>query len=133
MKKPNEMYDKLIGMHEVNKLIHIITLKNQLRDVKMNKGETIQAYFIMISNVKDQLFPIGEIIPNRELVLVTIGGIHMFWETFIKTIRKKWNLPTNELLGKFTQAKSRMISGGRIPKHEEEEPTTFSTQAKKTK
>jgi len=89
MKKPNEMYDKLIGMHEVNKLIHIITLKNQLRDVKMNKGETIQAYFIMISNVKDQLFPIGEIIPNRELVLVTIGGIHMFWETFIKTIRKK--------------------------------------------
>jgi len=43
MKKSKEMYDKLIGMYEINNLSQIITLKSQLRDIKMNKFECITA------------------------------------------------------------------------------------------
>ena len=42
LKKSKEMYDKLVGMYEVNNLNHILSLKNQLKDIKMKKGETIQ-------------------------------------------------------------------------------------------
>ncbi len=66
------MYDKLIGMYQVNNLSQILALKNQLKDIKMNKGETIQAYYMRISKVKDQLLSIGEIIYDRELVLNTL-------------------------------------------------------------
>ena len=33
-----EMYDKLAGMYEVTNLNEIISLKDQLKDIKMNKG-----------------------------------------------------------------------------------------------
>lgn len=133
MKKSKEMYDKLTRMHELNNLSHIITLKDQLKDIKMNEGKTIQAYFMRISQVKE-LLSIGEIIADRELVLVTLGGLPMYWETFITTISNNDKLPTfDELLGKCTQEESKMISRGRIQKHEEGEPIAFSAEAKKKK
>lgn len=42
LKKSKEMYDKLVRMFEVNNLNHILSLKNQLKDIKMNKGEIVQ-------------------------------------------------------------------------------------------
>ena len=41
MKKVKEMYHKLIGMYQVNNLSQILALENQLKEVKMNKRETI--------------------------------------------------------------------------------------------
>lgn len=38
LKKPKDIYDKLAGMYEVNNLNHILSLKHQLKNMKMNKG-----------------------------------------------------------------------------------------------
>ena len=120
------MYDKLIGMYQVNNLIQILALKNQLKDMKMNKGETIQAYFMRISQLKDQIFTASEIVSDRELVLIALGGLPNIWETFITTITKNDEFPTfYDLLGKCTQEETRMISRGIIQKHEEGEAITF--------
>lgn len=53
LKKSKEMYAKLIRMYQVNNLSQILYLKNQLKDVKMNRGETVQAYLMRISKIKD--------------------------------------------------------------------------------
>jgi len=55
LKKSKDMYDKLAGMNEVNNLNEIISLKDQLKDMKMNKGEFVQSYIMRISRLKDQL------------------------------------------------------------------------------
>jgi len=41
LRKSKDMYDKIVGMYEVNNLIEIISLKDQLKDMKMNKGESM--------------------------------------------------------------------------------------------
>lgn len=38
----------------------------------MNRGETIQAYFMRISKIKDQLSTLGEVVSDKELVLITL-------------------------------------------------------------
>lgn len=72
IKTSKEMYDRMTRMHEVNNLRNIIPLRNKLKDTKMKNGETIQAYFMRISKVKDQVLSIREIISNRDLEIVTL-------------------------------------------------------------
>jgi len=75
---------------------------------------------------------VGESVPNRELVSVTLRGLHPIWETFITTIRKNNILLSfDEIVGNLTQEELRMISRGRIQKHEEGEPATFIAHDKK--
>lgn len=119
-------------MYEVNNLNEIISLKYQLKDMKMNKGESVQSYIMRISHLKDQLQRVGETIPSKELVLVTLIGLPPIMETFITAIHNNNNfISFDELDGKFTQEESRMISIWRIQKHGEEDPTAFATQDKK--
>jgi len=49
------MYDKLVGMYDVNNLNEMISFKDQLKDMKKNKGESMQSYIMRISCLKDQL------------------------------------------------------------------------------
>lgn len=39
VKESKDMYDKLARMYKVNNLNHILSLKDQLKNIKMNKGE----------------------------------------------------------------------------------------------
>ena len=48
-----KMYDKLVGILKVNNENQILFLKNQLKDIKMDKGESIQSYFMRISNYRN--------------------------------------------------------------------------------
>lgn len=134
LKKFKEMYDRMVGMYEVKNLNHILSLKNQFKDIKMKKGETVQSYFMRISQLKDQLFSSREITSDREIVLIALGGLAPIWDTFITTIRKNDMFPSfDELMGNCTQEETKMISRGRIKKQEEGEPTTFVSQGKKRK
>lgn len=75
LEKSKDVYDKLVGMYEVNNSNHIPSLKNQLKDIKMNKGGIFQSNFMRIFQLRDQLQTIGEPTPNRELILVALQGI----------------------------------------------------------
>ena len=49
------MYDKIVGMYEVNNFKAILSLKYQLKYMNMNKGYFVQSYIMRISHLKDQL------------------------------------------------------------------------------
>lgn len=119
-------------MYEINNLNEIISLKDQLKDMKMDKGESMQSYIMRISHLRDQFQRIGETTPDRELVIVTLRGLPPIWETFITTISNNNSFSSfDELVGKLTQVESRMISRGRIQGPNEGEPTAFVAQGKK--
>jgi len=44
LRNSKDMYDKIVGMYEVNGLNEIISLKYQLKYTKMKKGEFVQSY-----------------------------------------------------------------------------------------
>ena len=134
LRKSKDMYDKIDDMYEINNLNEIITLKDQLKESKMNKGEVVQSYIMRISHLRDQLQRVGQNVSDRELVVVTLRGLPPIWETFITTISNSNVLPSfDEIVGKLTQEESKMIARGRIQKHEEGEPIAYTTHDKRKK
>eukprot|EP00253_Pinus_taeda_P002451 PITA_02451 len=134
LRKSKDMYDNIVGMYEIYNLNEIITLKDQLKDTKMNKGEVVQSYIMRISFLRDQLQRVGESVLDRELVIVTLRGLPPLWETFITTISNKNVLPSfDEMVGEITQEESWMVSRGRIQKHEEGELDAYISHDKKKK
>ena len=56
-----------------------------------------------ISRLRDKLKRVGENVPNREIVIVTLSGIPPIWETFITTINNNNVLLSfDEIVGKLT-------------------------------
>jgi len=92
------MYDKIVGMCEVNNLSHVMDLKNQLKESKMHKGETIQSFFMTITKIKDQLRTTQEIVPNRELVMTALSGLPSSWDMFITSINNRERIHTFDKL-----------------------------------
>jgi hypothetical protein len=57
-----KMYDSLINLFSIRNIGHVMSLKNELHDMKMNDDDNITSYFVRISHLRDQLQAIEEII-----------------------------------------------------------------------
>jgi hypothetical protein len=75
LKTTYDMYEALKEMFESDNTLRALTLKSQLQSTKMTKGDTIAIFFMKISNIKEQLETIGEIMSDRELVLTTLNNL----------------------------------------------------------
>jgi hypothetical protein len=69
------MYESLKGMFESDNTLRYLTLKRQLQSTKMTKGDTVSLFFMNLSEIKERLETIGEIMSYRELVLTTLQNI----------------------------------------------------------
>jgi hypothetical protein len=56
------MYDALINLFSVRNIGQVMSLKNEICDMKMNDDDNITSYFVRISQLKDQVQAIEEII-----------------------------------------------------------------------
>jgi hypothetical protein len=65
LKTTYEMYEALKEMFESDNTLRALTLKSQLQSTKMTKGDTIAIFFMKISEIKEQLIAIGEIMSDR--------------------------------------------------------------------
>lgn len=93
-----QMYDALIGLYTINNIGQSMSLMNQLRDVKMTKIDTVASYFMRISQLRDQLKAIDEIVSDKELVTTTLYGLPDSWDSFASSISGIENAPTFERL-----------------------------------
>jgi hypothetical protein len=57
-----KMYDDLTNLFSVRNIGQVMSLKNELCDMKMNDDDNITSYFVRISQLRDQLQDIEEII-----------------------------------------------------------------------
>jgi hypothetical protein len=57
-----KIYDVLINLFSTRNIGHVMSLKNELCDMKMNDDDSITSYFVRISQLRDQLQAVEEII-----------------------------------------------------------------------
>ena len=90
-KTPKAMFDALTKLFEWKNINRKMTLRNQLKNVKIQNAETIQSYFTRVSQIKEQLEVVDEELENAEIVMSTLNGLPGSWDSFIQGIcaRKK--------------------------------------------
>ena len=62
-------------MFESDNTLTALTLKSQIQSTKMMKGDTFSIFFMKISEIKEHLVTMGEIMFDRELVLTTLNNL----------------------------------------------------------
>jgi hypothetical protein len=63
-----------------------MNIRTQLKNTRMQRGESIQEYFSKISEFKEQLEPIGDTIDEEELIMTSLNGLIRPWDAFIQMI-----------------------------------------------
>jgi putative lipoic acid-binding regulatory protein len=74
-----KMYDALTILFSVRNIGQVTSLKNELCDMKMNDDDIIASYFVRISQLRDQIQAIEEIISEKELVNIVLNGLPKTW------------------------------------------------------
>jgi putative lipoic acid-binding regulatory protein len=92
-----KMYDALTNLFSVRNIRQVMSLKNELRDMKMN-DDSITSYFVRISLLRDQLQAIEEIILEKELVNIVLNGLLKTWDAFVASMNTRKEYPTFEEL-----------------------------------
>ena len=72
---PREMYHSLARIYEGRNINRNMNLRSQLKSTKMSQGESIQDYFIRVSQFKEQLEVIGDSLNENELVMTALNGL----------------------------------------------------------
>ena len=83
---PNQMFDALSQLYEGENINKKITLRTQVKNMKMQDSKSIQSYFTRISQIKEQIKVIGDSFEEEELVMTTMNGFPRPWDPFIKGI-----------------------------------------------
>jgi hypothetical protein len=60
-----KMYDALTNLFSIRNIGQVMSLKNELCDMKMNDDDSITSYFVRISQLRDQIQAIEEITSER--------------------------------------------------------------------
>jgi hypothetical protein len=93
-----KMYDALTNLFSIVNIGQVMSLKNELCDMKMNDDDNITSYFVRISQLRDQLQSIEEIISEKELVNIVLNGLLKTWDTFAANMNTRKEYPTFEEL-----------------------------------
>jgi hypothetical protein len=85
-----------------------MTLRYQLKNVKMLNSETIHSYFSRVNQIKENIEAIGDSVEGEEMVMTTLNGLPRSWDAFIQGIcsRKKIS-KFSRLWEDFNQEESR--------------------------
>ena len=89
LKTPKEMFYSLTKLFEGKNINRKMTLRNQLKNVKIQNAETIQSYFTRVSQIKKHLEDVEEEVENVEVenvevVITTVNGLPRSWDSFIR-------------------------------------------------
>ena len=67
-----EMYEALWKLFTIKNIGQVASLKNELRTTKMTKEDIVTTFFVNIARLRDDLFAIDEIFPDKELVITAL-------------------------------------------------------------
>jgi putative lipoic acid-binding regulatory protein len=91
-----KMYNALTNLFSVKNIGQVMSLKNELHDMKMNDDDSITSYFVRISQLRYQLQAIEEIISEKELVNIVLNGLPKTWDAFSASMNTRTEYPTFE-------------------------------------
>jgi hypothetical protein len=94
----SKMYDFLTNLFSIKNIGQVMSLKNELCDMKMNDDDSITSYFVRISQLRDQLQAIEEIISEKELVNIVLNDLPRTWDAFSASMNTRKEYLTFEEL-----------------------------------
>jgi hypothetical protein len=98
----------------------------------MNKSNIVSTYFMKISQIKDQLAAVGDLVGDAELVTKNLNGFPSSWDAFVQGICARRKLPKfDKLWTNCVQEESRLTS--KMKKTNDEENQALTTHVKKRK
>jgi hypothetical protein len=109
-----KMYDALTNLFSVRNIGQVMSLKNELCDMKMNDDDNI-TYFVSISQLRDQLQAIEEIISEKELVNILLNGLPKTWDAFSARMNRRNEYPTFEELWNCCEQEESRINAKEKP------------------
>jgi hypothetical protein len=110
-----KMYDALTNLFLVRNIGQVMSLKNELRDMETNDDDNITSYFVRISQLRDQLQAIEEIISEKELVNIVLNGLPKTWDTFVASMNTRKEYSTFEELWTCCAQEESMINAKEKP------------------
>ena len=126
------MFDALSRLYEGKNINQKMTLRTQLKNVKMQDSESIQTYFTRVSQLKEQIEAIGDSVEEAELVMTTMSGLPRPWDPFIKGICSRRKLTKfSKLWEDCMQEEARLEA--REEKLGQEENQALTVQARRGK
>ena len=66
-----------------------MTLRNRLKNVKIQNAKAIQSYFTRVSQINEQIEAVKEEVKNAKVVIATFNGLSGSWDSFIKGMCSK--------------------------------------------
>jgi len=81
-----EMFDALSEMFEGRNINWKMTLRSQLKNVKMEKEESMPSYFSRVFQIKKLLEANRDKVEDVEVVMTTLNGFPRQWDSFIQGI-----------------------------------------------
>jgi hypothetical protein len=111
-----KMYDFLTNLLLVRNIGKVMSLNNELHEMKMNDDDNIKSYFVRISQLRYRLQAIEEIISEKELVNIVLNGLPKTWDAFSASMNIRKEYPTFEELWTFFAQEESIISAKRNPK-----------------
>jgi hypothetical protein len=118
LESSKKMYDALTNLFSVRDIGQVMSLKNELRDMKMNDDDSITSYFVRISQLRDQLQAIEEIISEKELVNIVLNGLPKTWDPFSASMNTRKEYPTFEEIWTCCAQEESRISAKEKPQNE---------------
>jgi hypothetical protein len=112
-----KMYDALTNLFSVRNIGQIMSLKNELCVMKMNDDDNITSYFVRISQLRDQLQAIEEIILEKELVNIVLNGLPKMWDAFVASMNTRKEYSTFEELWTCRAQEESRINAKEKPKN----------------
>ena len=86
------MFNFLTKLFEGKKINQKMTLRNWLKNVKIQNMKTIQSYFTRVSQIKEQLKAVNGKVEKADIVMTTLNGLPTTWDSFIQGICARKNL-----------------------------------------
>eukprot|EP00253_Pinus_taeda_P004754 PITA_04754 len=130
-----EIYDRLVSLFKVNDAKQVLFLRNKLKEIKKGKDESMQTYFLRITEIRNDLLSIGETITDREMVLTTLGGLPSKWYVFRTTLLNNNVIPSfEELMARCIQeeTKDSHWDDDQNPSHSNQRNDKFSSRGKRS-
>ena len=100
----------------------------------MAKGEVVISYLTRISQVRDELAVVGEVVPNAELVRIAMNGVSKPWVVFVEALEARENIPTwDRICDDFVQKETRrgLVQSNASTSREDEENVALTAKGKK--
>ena len=73
-----------------------MVVREKLKTIKMDKTDSAAGYLTKITNVRDALAAVGEVIPSTELERIAVNGLPRSWLNFADGVCACETLPTWE-------------------------------------